>query len=289
MYFLTNIFSSSFIQFSVVKAATITARKNALRLENAELKDKIEIARQQLIRLEQQNGKVQVPLPAKTTSGQQQPAAVVIKSNATATKNPVKVDVAETPSPTGAPKEKKSKKEKSAAPAAAAADSEAPIDVGRLDMRVGRIVDISKHPDADSLYVEKIDCGEAQPRTVVSGLVKHVPIEQMRDRLVVVLCNLKPAKMRGVTSEAMVMCASTPDRVEVLRPPANAVPGDLITVDGYQRQPDAQLNPKKKIFETCAPDLHTNDALAACFKGALWRVGDKGTVLADTLKAVNVK
>lgn len=62
-------------------------------------------------------------------------------------------------------------------------------------MRVGKIIDVQKHPDADSLYLEKIDCGEENPRTVVSGLVKFVPIEDMRERLVIVLCNLKPAKM----------------------------------------------------------------------------------------------
>lgn len=50
--------------------------------------------------------------------------------------------------------------------------------------------------------------GEEQPRTVVSGLVNFVPIEEMQDRLVVVLCNLKPAKMRGIESSGMVLCAS---------------------------------------------------------------------------------
>jgi aminoacyl tRNA synthase complex-interacting multifunctional protein 1 len=40
-------------------------------------------------------------------------------------------------------------------------------------------------------------------------------------------------RMRGVTSEAMVMCASTPDRVEILDPPANSKPGDRVIVEGY--------------------------------------------------------
>lgn len=38
---------------------------------------------------------------------------------------------------------------------------------------------VKKHPDADSLYVEDVDLGEGQTRTIVSGLVKHVPIEQV--------------------------------------------------------------------------------------------------------------
>lgn len=53
------------------------------------------------------------------------------------------------------------------------------IDIGRLDLRVARILKAEKHPDADSLYVEQMDVGEAKPRTVISGLVRHVPIEQV--------------------------------------------------------------------------------------------------------------
>ena len=67
---------------------------------------------------------------------------------------------------------------KCAAPAAAA---DAVPDVTKMDIRVGRIVSCEKHPDADSLYVEQIDIGEAEgPRTIVSGLVQYVPLEDMQ-------------------------------------------------------------------------------------------------------------
>ena len=46
-------------------------------------------------------------------------------------------------------------------------------------MRIGKIVSVKPHPDADTLYVEEVDVGEENPRTIVSGLVKHVPIEQV--------------------------------------------------------------------------------------------------------------
>lgn len=79
----------------------------------------------------------------------------------------------------------------------------------RLDIRVGKIVEVSKHPDADSLYIEKIDIGEASgPRTIISGLVNYIPIDEMQDRMVVILANLKPANLRGVQSHGMVLCAS---------------------------------------------------------------------------------
>lgn len=56
---------------------------------------------------------------------------------------------------------------------------------------------------------------------------------QMQNRMAILMCNLKPAKMRGVVSQAMVMCASSPDKVEILDPPSGAVPGDRITFQGF--------------------------------------------------------
>jgi tRNA-binding EMAP/Myf-like protein len=44
------------------------------------------------------------------------------------------------------------------------------IDITRFDLRVGKIVSVEKHPDADSLYVEQIDVGEERPRTVFKSL-----------------------------------------------------------------------------------------------------------------------
>lgn len=55
----------------------------------------------------------------------------------------------------------------------------------------------------------------------------------MQNRMAVLLCNLKPAKMRGVVSQAMVMCASSPDKVEILDPPGGAVAGDRIVFQGF--------------------------------------------------------
>ncbi|EFN77433.1 Tyrosyl-tRNA synthetase, cytoplasmic [Harpegnathos saltator] len=79
----------------------------------------------------------------------------------------------------------------------------------RLDIRVGKIIEVKKHPDADSLYVEKIDLAEPSgPRTIVSGLVNYVPLNEMENRMVVVLANLKPASLRGILSHGMVLCAS---------------------------------------------------------------------------------
>jgi glutamyl-tRNA synthetase len=90
-------------------------------------------------------------------------------------------------------KEKKAKKEKKVK--APVVEVEAASPISRLDMCVGMIVAIKKHPDADSLYVEQIDLGEeGGPREIVSGLVKFIPEEEMLNKLVIVLRNLKPVR-----------------------------------------------------------------------------------------------
>jgi predicted RNA-binding protein with EMAP domain len=60
---------------------------------------------------------------------------------------------------------------------------------------------LPQHPDADSLYVEKIDVGEAEPRTVISGLRNFVAQDKLDGAMVAVVCNLKPANMRGIKSQ----------------------------------------------------------------------------------------
>ena len=85
------------------------------------------------------------------------------------------------------------------------------------------------------------------------------------------------------------MCASTPEKVEILNPPESCVPGDRIVVEKYPGQPDAQLNPKKKIWETVAPLLKTNDQLIACYEREPLIVPNKGPIKAPSRKNVQVK
>ncbi|KAJ2722879.1 G4 quadruplex nucleic acid binding protein [Coemansia sp. Benny D115] len=159
--------------------------------------------------------------------------------------------------PEGAAQKKEKREKKQPAP-----KEEIKIVPSMIDLRVGHIVSVKKHDDADSLYVETIELGEPEPRTVVSGLVRFIPIEQMQDRDVVLVCNLKPASMRGVKSFAMVLCATSPDgnTVEFVEPPKGSKPGDRVYFEGFEGQePEKELKPKMKIFETIQPGLFTND------------------------------
>lgn len=163
---------------------------------------------------------------------------------------------------------KKQRPTKSATETKSKPASEPEISISRLDIRVGLIKKAQKHPDADSLYVEEIDVGEAAPRTVVSGLVKYIPLEDMQNRKVCVLCNLKPATMRGIKSQAMVLAASSNDgtKVELVEPPQASLIGERLKFPGFEGEPDDLLNPKKKVWETVQVDLCTNSELVACYK-----------------------
>ncbi|URE28961.1 Putative tRNA binding domain [Musa troglodytarum] len=146
--------------------------------------------------------------------------------------------------------------------------AETEISVSKLDVRVGLIKKVQKHPDADSLYVEEIDVGEESPRTVVSGLVKYIPLEEMQNRKVCVLCNLKPVTMRGIKSHAMVLAASNDDhtKVELVDPPSSGVVGERVTFPGYSGEPDGVLSAKSKVWERVQVDLQSNSELVACYK-----------------------
>jgi methionine--tRNA ligase beta chain len=90
-------------------------------------------------------------------------------------------------------------------------------DISLLEIRVGKIVEIERHPEAENLYVEKVDVGEENgPRTIVSGLVQYCKPEDLLNTNVVVLCNLKPRPLKGITSFGMLLCASNEEHSKVL-------------------------------------------------------------------------
>ena len=69
-----------------------------------------------------------------------------------------------------------------------------------VDLRVARIVKIERHPKADKLYLETLDDGSGEERVIVSGLVPFYAEEELLGKHIVLANNLKPAKLRRITS-----------------------------------------------------------------------------------------
>ena len=95
------------------------------------------------------------------------------------------------------------------APAAVPAVTQAGIDdFKKLEFRTGVIVKAETHPNADRLLVLQVDIGGGQTRQVVAGIRGAYEPEAVVGKSVVVVANLKPATLRGVESQGMVLAAS---------------------------------------------------------------------------------
>jgi methionine--tRNA ligase beta chain len=277
------LFSSVSAKFEKTKKSFESLSIKKIEEENVRLRKDVASLKDYLCELERKSGVTlyETNIPQKKTEAKViEPIDEKAKRTAPTEENTKKAQVNK-----DAKKEKAAEKPKKTTEVSGSEE----IDVGRLDLRVGRILEAKKHPDADALYVETIDLGEEKPRTVVSGLVRFVPLEQMQNRLVVCLCNLKPAKMRGVESQAMVMCASTPDKVEIMEVDPSCTPGQPVFCSKYAHRPDPVLNPKKKIWEGVAPDLKVSADGKAVYKDEVLLVDGKSPMTAPTLRSVPVK
>jgi len=88
-----------------------------------------------------------------------------------------------------------------------------------LDLRVARIISAKNHPDAEKLIILEVDVG-LEKRQIVAGLKQHYSQEDLIDKKVVLLCNLKPAKLRGYESQGMILAgvSKTEDKVYLISP-----------------------------------------------------------------------
>ena len=99
-----------------------------------------------------------------------------------------------------------------------------------IDFEAGRITAIKRHPDAEKLYVEQVLLGDGE-RQIVSGVVPYYKEEELLGKMVIIVKNLKPAMLRGVESRGMLLAVEKNGVLEVLSP-ANAKPGDKVTIEG---------------------------------------------------------
>jgi len=97
-----------------------------------------------------------------------------------------------------------------AAPAPVATEGKPEItidDFAKLDLRVATILSVERVPKTDKLMKLQIKIGEEE-RTIVSGIAQYYTEEQLVGRNIIVIANLKPAKLRGIESKGMLLAAS---------------------------------------------------------------------------------
>ncbi len=99
-------------------------------------------------------------------------------------------------------------------------------DFETLNLKVGQILSVRDHPNADQLVLMEVDIGKKIQ--LVAGIKKYYSKEALVGKKVVVVSNLKPAKLRGYESQGMVLAAEHDDDVRLLTPAGEAAPGERV-------------------------------------------------------------
>jgi methionyl-tRNA synthetase len=100
----------------------------------------------------------------------------------------------------------------------------------KVKLRVGKVIEVSDHPNADKLMVLKVDLGDEQ-RQLCAGLKGYYTPEHLMGKNLIIVTNLPPRKMRGVESNGMLLAAVTPDysQVVVLTTESDIPPGSAVS------------------------------------------------------------
>lgn len=94
----------------------------------------------------------------------------------------------------------------------------------KLSIKTARIKEVKDHPNADKLYIVKVDVG-GEEKELVAGIKKAYKPEDLKDKLVVVVDNLEPATIRGVESKGMILAAQDGDNLTIICPDRDISPG----------------------------------------------------------------
>jgi methionyl-tRNA synthetase len=109
----------------------------------------------------------------------------------------------------------------------------------KVDLRVARVVTAEEHPNADRLLKLQVDDGSGTPRQICAGVKAYYKPEDLVGKLIVIVANLAPRKIRGEESRGMLLAASdaskdeaaegTERNVVLLMPMSDIPPGAIVS------------------------------------------------------------
>ena len=156
--------------------------------------------------------------------------------------------------------------------------------MSKVDIRVGKIINIEPNQEGEHLFNEEIDVGNGEIRKIASGLRGRVDINDLKNSLVVCILNLEPRKLKGWLSHGMILCTTSKEgKTEPLRPPEGSEPGDMVYIGDLPRDP---VPDKKCPWKKICDKILVNDKKEATFKddkGELVWHTDKGTIVSPTI------
>lgn len=204
----------------------------------------------------------------------------------------------------GGGKQQKQQQQKQGGGGGGAGAVEEPL---RVAIKAGTILEAGPHPEAESLIVCKVDCGDvdeetgnaSEPRTVVAGLAGLIAFDDLIGRKIACVTNLKPAKMRGIESTAMLLAATDggegPDEVvDLLAIPDEVPNGELLSFEGKGcSQPDPMMKSKGalKAFDRVKACLKSNGSGEATYvnEGSTHRLMTSAGPVTTTVKSAEIQ
>jgi len=146
----------------------------------------------------------------------------------------------------------------------------------KIDLRVAKVLDVKHHPEADKLYMMHIDLGKMGKRVIIAGMKPYYKPEEIKGKNIVVVSNLKPAKIRGIKSDGMLLAAEDRKGVVSLLDPGNSTPGSEVTIRGIDKKPEKNLDFEhfKKV------EMIVKDGRKASYKNNVLQ-SEKGEVKTD--------
>ncbi len=109
-----------------------------------------------------------------------------------------------------------------------------------LNIKIAKIISVEEHPNADKLIVLKIDLGREQ-RQIIAGIKNHYSKEELVGKKIAVLTNLKPANLRGLESNGMLLAGDDGKNIGLIAP-KESEPGDSVHFEGYNKVNKAQIS-----------------------------------------------
>jgi methionyl-tRNA synthetase len=149
----------------------------------------------------------------------------------------------------------------------------------KLALRVAKVIEAKPHPNADKLFVLKIDLGTEQ-RQLVAGLRAYYSSDQLVGKHLVIVSNLKPAVLRGIESKGMLLAAQVGNEVKVLEAP-NSAPGSDVFVEGMPCEHDEITIDdfaKVKITTKSCKAVYKDKPLKTSKEEISVQIGDNATV-----------
>ncbi len=98
----------------------------------------------------------------------------------------------------------------------------------KVDMRVAQVKSVHPHPNADKLYIVKLDVGATGEKQTCAALKPYYSPDELVGKKVAIVLNLAPAKMRGELSETMMLACQDGDLVALLTPEKDLAPGSKV-------------------------------------------------------------